>query len=229
MSAFATPRPGVRPQSIRFGFSWPEHQDGRTKQPVRAGSVPEEAAEGWWRPERAGHTVSDILGCANRLMTASFSGRDKGKRRGALTLPDFNVLKALVLDFWWRKTGKLDPSYSQLQEATGHGRATIARALDRLEALGFIERLRRSRIVREGDKVVEVRQFNNAYRLAVPERLRKLLGMRAPPPIPCDQHMRNTTAFIENDEAIAAETGRPTLGSALAFLGRASRQAEFPD
>lgn len=229
MSALAVARPGSSFQRMRYGLSWPAHENGRTNQPVRAGSVPEEEAERWWRPERAGHTVSDIMSCATRLLTAGFTGRAKGRRRGILTLPEWNVLKALTLDFWWRKTGKLDPSYSQLCEKTGHGRATIARALDRLEGLGFIERMRRSRIVREGDKVVEVRQTNNAYRLAVPERFRKLLGMRSPPPIPCDQHMRNVTAVLTIGEMIAEETGKPTLGSALANLGRNVSRAEFPD
>lgn len=224
MSALVMPLTGGR--MMTSALPWPAKCDGRTNQPVRRNSVPEEMADDFYRKERAGHTGREILAAAKRLMTDSFAGRKKGARRGALTLPDYNILKFMIWDCWDKRNGKLDPSYSQIQEATGHAKATIARALDRLEALGFIERMRRLRKVKLDDGAVEVRQTNNAYRVSLPDGVRRMLKLPPPPPVPDDQVQRTVTAFIENDQHIADELRRPTLGSAVARLGALITKAE---
>lgn len=171
MSAVAMPRIGER--MMTSALPWPQKLDGRTYQPVRRNSVPEEEAKSFYLKERAGHTGRQILQAARRLMTDTFAGRKKGARRGALTLADYNILKFMIWECWDKRTGKLDPAYSQIQKGTGHARQTIARALDRLERLGFIDRMRRSRRVQLDDGTIEVRQTNNAYRVHLPERVRR--------------------------------------------------------
>lgn len=207
-------------------LAWPQKDNGRTYQPVRRGSVPEEEAKSFYQRERAGHTGREILRAAKRLMTDTFAGRKKGARRGALSLAEYNILKFMIWECWDKRTGKLDPSYSQIQKGTGHARQTISKALDRLEALGFIDRLRRSRRVQLADGKVEVQQTNNAYRVHLPERIRRWLKLGPPPPIPDDQLQRTQTAFIENDLHIAEETKKTSIGSALAKLGAAIDKAE---
>ncbi len=224
MSAVAMPRIGER--MMTSALPWPQKLDGRTYQPVRRNSVPEEEARSFYLKERAGHTGRQILQAARRLMTDTFAGRKKGARRGALTLADYNILKFMIWECWDKRTGKLDPAYGQIQKGTGHARQTISRALDRLERLGFIDRMRRSRRVQLDDGTIEVRQTNNAYRVHLPERVRRWLKLPPPPPLPDDQLQRDQTAFIENDQHIAEEMGQKTLGSVLARLGAAVEQAE---
>jgi len=63
-------------------LAWPQKDNGRTYQPVRRGSVPEDEAKSFYQRERAGHTGREILRAAKRLMTDTFAGRKKGARRG---------------------------------------------------------------------------------------------------------------------------------------------------
>jgi hypothetical protein len=64
-----------------------------------------------------------------------------------------------LLDF---KTGRLDPSYQRLQARTGFARSTIAGALRKLKTHGFLDWMRRTRVVDvEGGRARQ--QTSNAY------------------------------------------------------------------
>lgn len=159
--------------------AWPPHQGGRTHQKVRRGSAPFEAGEGFFRPLMKA-TVVHIMRGAERIAVASLRtrGRGKSKRRhvGELSLSDLSVLEALLFRCMDWKTGRCAPTYAELQEITGHARDTISAALRRLGALGVIQWLRRFQLV-EGEKGPEVHQAPNAYRFALPAKLRALLGL----------------------------------------------------
>jgi hypothetical protein len=77
------------------------------------------------------------------------------------------VLRALLLRFHGRQ-GLCVPSYDALQRVTGLCRASIARALARLEDAGVVQITRR--LVRYSDElgVVCVRQGSNIYGFAMP-------------------------------------------------------------
>jgi predicted transcriptional regulator len=66
--------------------------------------------------------------------------------------------------------GRVYPSYEHLSGATGLGRATVARALVVLEAIGFIVRQRFNRIANEGAGP-RYEQTSNAYRPLLPEKV----------------------------------------------------------
>jgi hypothetical protein len=97
---------------------------------------------------------------------------------GELRLPDLHILHALLFECLDWKTGRCAPTYDDLAEKTGHARDTIAGALARLAKAGILERLRRFQRVEGADgKGPQVVQAPNAYRFALPARLRLLLGL----------------------------------------------------
>jgi DNA-binding transcriptional ArsR family regulator len=213
-------------QTMRGALPWPSKSFGRTNQPVRRKSRPESDADGWYLPQSAARSAAEIMKAARLLMHRSFAGRDKGRRRGALTIQDVAVLEYLAFDAWDWTSGRLDCAYSQICKATGVARATVAQALDRLEALGIIERMRRFKRIEGDDGEVEVHQTNNAYRLHLPPRIRALLGLK-PPPEPDDHYLARVNGQIENAEHEAQLTGKSSLMSALGFLGRQVGRQEF--
>lgn len=215
--------------SLHQAIPWPAHIEGRTHQPVRRKSRPESDANSWYLPASPGRTAAEIMKAARMLMHRSFAGRDKGKRRGALTLHDVTVLDYLAFTAWDWSSGKLDCAYSQICAATGIARATVAQALDRLERLGLIERMRRFKRIEGDDGSVEVHQANNAYRLQLPPRLRAMLGLRRPPPpVPDDHHLANIEGQLQNGLYEEQITGRPNLLGSLARIGAGVvRRQEF--
>jgi hypothetical protein len=75
------------------------------------------------------------------------------------------------------KDGRLDPSYAHLQRLTGFARATIAKALHALEALGLLRitrRIVRRRIARispvtgEPETIIATVQASSLYELSSP-------------------------------------------------------------
>lgn len=216
----------MSPATLRSALRWPAKIDGRTAQPVRRKSRPEGDADGWYLPAGPGRTAAEIMKAARLLTFRSFAGRDRGRRRGALTLHDVAVLEYLAFDAWDWATGKLDCAYSQICKATGVARATVAQALDRLERLGLIERMRRFKRIEAADGAVEVQQTNNAYRLHLPPRIRAMLGLK-PPPAPDDLYLAAVNRQLQQGEYLAQESGRPNLMSALSALGREVERLEF--
>ena len=122
--------------------------------------------------------------------------------------------------------GRVFPSYDWLAEATGLGRATIARALHALDRVGFLVRQRRfKRVEGEGPRY---RQTSNAYRTLLPAHvLTYLPRWMRPSPVPADQ-AQHDMARQDADAAMRASlscrdlavvaVGGP-LGKALARLG----------
>lgn len=80
-----------------------------------------------------------ILHLAEGLERAS---KAKGRRSGILGQTGLAILRCLLLRFL-RAGAALDPSYRDIQRATGFSRATIAKGLAALEAVGILKRARR--------------------------------------------------------------------------------------
>lgn len=81
--------------------------------------------------------------------------------------------------------GQVFPSYNHLAKATALGRATIARALNQLEAIGFLIRKRRFKRIEAQGAGPRYFQTSNAYAFALPKAVIAYLPrwMRpAPPP-----------------------------------------------
>jgi DNA-binding transcriptional ArsR family regulator len=125
-------------------------------------------------------------------------GQKKG--RGAPLGPYTRDVLAALLELVDFPTGRLEPTYQKLMAMTGLAKSTISSALRRLRAHGFLDWVRRSRLVEKDDGVAR-EQTSNAYffdvgRLAKAVRLRfqSLLdrrertaaaaGKAAPPPRP---------------------------------------------
>lgn len=205
--------------------AWPQKVDGRTLQQVRRGSVPEEASDPWFIPTPKA-AATRIMRGAERLAKQAMKTRKKGARWGRLTPIDLQVLEALLFRFMTWRTGKLDPSYEQLREATGRARETIARALDRLEAAGFLKKLRRFVKTEVEGKGPQVQQTTNAYRVMLPAAAAALLGSAGAPP-PEDAEIHQAELRLASAEMAAQDTGRASLESELARLGRGVTQRDF--
>ncbi|MFD1789232.1 helix-turn-helix domain-containing protein [Sphingomonas floccifaciens] len=126
--------------------------------------------------------------------------------------------------------GRVCPSYDRLAEVTGLGRATIARALAALEAVGFLVRQRRFTRVAGAGAGPRYAQTSNAYRPMLPRAILGLLPrwMR-PAPVPCDAAQRIDAQAAELAAMKASLTRRElaqvtvggALGRVLAKLGAA--------
>ena len=124
--------------------------------------------------------------------------------------------------------GRVYPSYDHLSEATGLGRATVARALRVLEAIGFVLRQRRFKRVAGDGPGPRYTQTSNAYRAMLPQRvLAYLPRWMRPAPLPDDIVQRETDRAEDNAamlaslscRELAAMTVGGPLGQALARLG----------
>jgi hypothetical protein len=95
--------------------------------------------------------------------------KPEGKKNGALHGPyGLQVLRTLLFGFMNAKTGRCDPSYSDLEERTGFSRDTIADCLHDLEASGILLIMRRMvRVVINGVRMP--RQITNAYAFGEPK------------------------------------------------------------
>jgi len=124
--------------------------------------------------------------------------------------------------------GRVFPGYDRLAERTALGRATVARALNALEAAGFLERRRRYRRVEGEGAGPRIAQTSNAYRPTWPERLADFLPRRlrlAPVPVCEAARARDAAGEIAamratlNCRQLAEATLDGALGRALARLG----------
>ncbi|WP_156351446.1 helix-turn-helix domain-containing protein, partial [Sphingomonas sp. Leaf25] len=129
--------------------------------------------------------------------------------------------------------GKVFPSYDHLAKATALGRATVARALNLLEAAGFLQRQRR--FCRGVDGEARYRQTSNIYRALLPAALLRLLPrwfQAVPLPDDVGQHQAergadhvSMLATLTCRELAEASVGGE-LGAMLARLGAAVDRAE---
>lgn len=122
--------------------------------------------------------------------------------------------------------GRVFPSYNHLARATALGRATVARALNLLEAAGFLVRQRR--FCRGSDGGARYRQTSNLYRLLRPAGLLRFLPRRfhkasLPDDVAHQQGERSAAhaamlATLNCRELAEATVGGP-LGAMLVKLG----------
>jgi DNA-binding transcriptional regulator YhcF (GntR family) len=124
--------------------------------------------------------------------------------------------------------GRIFPSYDDLAEKTGLGRATVARALAVLEAIGFLVRQRRFVRVASDEPGPRYEQTSNAYRLLLPERVMKFIPRwLRPAPLPDDELQRladraaDTEAMLSrlSCKDLANELLQGPLAKVLAKLG----------
>lgn len=126
--------------------------------------------------------------------------------------------------------GRVFPSYDHLAQATSLGRATVARALATLEAIGLLVRQRRFKRIEAEGPGPRYEQTSNAYRAFLPERLRSYLPrwMR-PAPLPDDELQRQAEHAEEvarmgsqlSCRELAASIADGLLAKVLARLGAA--------
>jgi hypothetical protein len=135
-----------------------------------------------WRRPLDRNDRARILHCAEALERRT---KQKHKRDGLLGQSALAVLRCLLFQFQNRQSGRLDPSYTQIQKITGFCRETVSKALKNLEIAGILEIMRR--IVRERVRVwVEaaqrffvherVVQTTNAYMVNYPLPDRREFG-----------------------------------------------------
>src|SRR3954447_23589535 len=135
-----------------------------------------------WRRSLDRNDRARVLHCAEALERRT---KKKHKRDGLLGQSALTVLRCLLFHFQNRESGRLDPSYAQIQKITGFCRETISKALKNLEIAGILEIMRR--IVRERVRVwVEeakkffvydrVVQTTNAYMVNYPLPDRREFG-----------------------------------------------------
>lgn len=116
--------------------------------------------------------------------------------------------------------GRVFPSYDHLAQATSLGRATVARALHSLEAVGFLLRQRRFKRVQGEGPGPRYRQTSNVYRPALPQRvLAYLPRWMQPAPLPDDAVQRDADrhdAITEMKAGLSChDLARVTVGGAL--------------
>jgi hypothetical protein len=151
-----------------------------------------------------------LIHLAERIERAT---KAKGKRSGFLGLSGLAVLRALMFGCLG-KDGRLDPSYAHLQRLTGFARATIAKALRALEALGLlciIRRIVRRRIARlspitgEPEMITATVQASSLYVLQIPSA--RLI------PLPAWPRPKPSSLSGQEPHQRVFETGREGQGS----------------
>lgn len=116
-----------------------------------------------WRPVNGGTKLGGLRWKDTIIAVAreyDLVGKRKG-RMAPLGPHTREVLAALLekIDF---ANGRLDPSYQKLMEMTGFAKSTISSAIRRLRAHGFLDWIRRSRVVDTPDGPAR-RQTSNAF------------------------------------------------------------------
>lgn len=206
---------------------------GPVREPVRRHSRLRGRCEGtfWRRTDRA--EVRRVLLAAKRY---ELTGRAAGRRRGPLGHVALELLE-LLGNLVSHRTGRLEPSLLYLMRTLRRSKDAVVRALRALREHGFLDWLRRYEPtgVTEGPGP-RVRQASNAYRLALPERARRLLGWRGEEvPLPEDAiwdreeraaEVAAQKAALPLDELALVEVEDNTLAQLMADLGRAVQERE---
>lgn len=186
-----------------------------------------------------------MLRAARRVLDAGRQLRREARRglrvlnaveRRLITLTSASVrVFEEILTLARLNSGKVYPSYDHLADATGLGRATVARAIAILEAIGFLIRQRRFKRIEAEGAGPRYEQTSNAYRPMLPKSVQPYLPrwMR-PAPLPDDETQR----LVEHDETMtqmhaqltcrewAEATVGGALGKVLARLGSALDRQE---
>lgn len=202
------------------------------RQPVRRHSHMAGRCEGvWWRRTDR-REVRRVVLAARRY---ELMGRTKGRRNGPLGHVGIELLELLVnlVDY---RTGRLEPSVAYLMERLKRSKDAVVRALHALRAHGFLDWLRRFEPTGREGRGPQVRQTSNAYRLAMPTRALRLLGVHGQDaPVPEDYTDERETRAMEIaamkaglslDELALVEVDDDRLGGLLAQLGRLVSERE---
>lgn len=196
--------------------------------------------------------VPPAKGETDRMLRAARRGLDAGRQLkrearqglrvltvaerllGTLTAASVRVFEEL-LTLARLNRGRVFPSYDHLADATGLGRATVARALRILEGIGFLVRQRRFKRIEAEGPGPRYEQTSNAYRPMLPGLLQAYLPrwMR-PAPLPDDEAHRRADQVEDVARMRAQLTCREwaqatvdgPLGKVLARLGAALDRQE---
>jgi DNA-binding Lrp family transcriptional regulator len=164
--------------------------------------------------------------------------RAPGKRNGSLGHIGLEVLR-FMLRLRNRKTGRLDPSYSWIAEQLGRSRSAVAAALARLKEHGFLDWIRRTRVIEEPrDDGQYVEQISNAYFFSLPgkiaEQVRRMI--RRPSEVvrrtsveqERSQRRERATKAADGAASIIAGVQNPTLRAILERTRRSLESASPP-
>lgn len=202
------------------------------RQPIRRHSYPAGRCEGvfWRRTDR--QEVRRVLLAARRYELAT---RAKGHRTGALGHVALELLE-LLGNLVSYKTGRLEPAVTFLMDRLKRSRDAVVRALQALRAHGFLDWLRRYEPTGREGRGPQVRQMSNAYRMVLPPRAARLLGLQgASAPLPDDlahaleerrQALAALKASLPLDELGRLEVEDGPLGRLLGELGRLVQERE---
>lgn len=202
------------------------------RQPVRRQSFMAGRCEGvfWRRTDR--REVRQVVLAARKY---ELTVRTKGQRNGPLGHVGIEVLELLgnLVSF---KTGRLEPSVAFLMGKLRRSKDAVVRALQALRAHGFLDWIRRYEPTGREGRGPQVRQVSNAYRLVMPARALRLLGIRGEPvPLPDDftddrearaMEIEAMKAGLSLGELALVEVDDDRLGKLLAQLGRHVRERE---
>jgi hypothetical protein len=217
-------------QHIATALGGSSHHSDR--QPIRRHSYLAGRCEGvfWRRTDR--REVRRILLGARRYELAT---RAPGRRNGALGHVALEALELLgnLVSF---RTGRLEPAVAFLMERLKRSRDAVVRALAALRAHGFLDWLRRYEPVEREGPGPRVRQVTNAYRIVLPPRAARLLGIQGEGvPVPDDlaqkledqrQELETIKAGLGPEELAGTMIEDGPLARALAGLGRLVSERE---
>lgn len=187
-----------------------------------------------------------LLRAARRILDAGRQLRSEARRDGRALTPTERLLTTLtsasvrvfeeILTLSRLNRGRVFPSYEHLAKATSLGRATVARSLRILEAIGFLVRQRRFKRIEDAEGPgPRYEQTSNAYRAFLPKIVADYLPrwMR-PAPVPDDVLQREADSAEELQQMLASLTCRELaeattsgpLAKVLARLGAALDRQE---
>ena len=147
----------------------------------------------------------------------------KGCHGGAIGHTGLIVLHSLIFDFLNFRTGRLDPSYAALAQASGVCERAVASALKRLKEVGVLTWLRRCKESRRDGRYV-LEQDTNAYAVQPSGQWRGYMPPpEAPPPAP--ETWGAPTPMPSVVEAAAAETDLQTKLGILELAPKGSLEA----
>jgi len=160
-----------------------------------------------------------------------------GCQNGVITRPALAVMRVLLLRFHNAGSGHCFPSYEALQKATGFCRATIAKSLRILEAVGVLKITRRLLRVRDGAGRLHCQQGSNLYAFAELPRIAFLPRSEAKPRprfglrVHAMGRNHNPTAKIDAEEvdevALRREIAEKLASQPQDWRSRARRAAGF--
>lgn len=212
----------------------------RTGAPVLRNSIEAGSFEEvFFVPPAKGET-DKLLRVARKTLDAGKRVRAAARAEGRQLAPAEQLIASLtsaavrvfeeMLTLSRLNAGRVFPTYDRLAEATGLGRATIARAIRILEAIGFIAKQRRFKRAERSGPGPRYEQTSNAYRPLLPQRVVAFLPrwMR-PAPLPADAEQREADRVADTAHMLAGlsckEFAQATvsgpMAKALATLGAA--------